>query len=275
VRRQPDQFDPQAITGSQEAVAALADRASAESLVSLLVPMLWHAGADGRPGNICVSAAEVVRHAYGFLGIAAQTLPIGLVIERAGAPNIRYGPPDPHWEGDDVFVGHCIVWLPNEQRFADLTAEQFPELARRGPVIGRAVIASGSGAGEFAGSLPPGSDIQVRRSNVTLHYTAVGPEYTTVIADHTQNQRHQPAYRRGGANLAAHTLSVLRIPEVVDRARRTPHRRVRDLLAVIGDADYDTTDDDWGFVLPDSTGVLRTQPVYQIPLPPGTQGAIA
>ncbi len=62
---------------------------------------------------------------------------------------------------------------------------------------------------------------------------------------------HRAEFERSGRNLAMQTLSLLSNPDVIDRARRTPHARVRTLLDRLAGAQLVEDDHDLGFVLRD------------------------
>ncbi|MEU4518870.1 hypothetical protein AB0F52_09140 [Amycolatopsis sp. NPDC024027] len=156
------------------------------------------------------------------LDIPAHVRTADLVVSnRYTGKRTLYGRPDPDWDGD-VFKGHCLVWLPTSGRIVDATVEQYPEVRRYrlGPIIGRAVAAAGGTAEDHvaaaSGELVPGTSINVQREELMLLYTVTG---------------HAAEVQRTEVNLAAHALTLLRLPEVSVRARAGGYLRLTALLA--------------------------------------------
>jgi hypothetical protein len=117
------------------------------------------------------------------------------------------------------------------------------------------------------GELPPGAHIGIQREGITLLYTAVDATYHDVVTEYPLVQETAPRYRRAGINLASHALTLLRVPEVIDRVRQAPYPRLHVLLDAIGDAEVKFDDhDDWRFVLPGFGGQLRPLRLDEIPL---------
>lgn len=146
-----------------------------------------------------------------------------------------------------------MLWLPGSKRFIDPTVEQYPEVRRYriGPICGRlaASLAPPEQQARIAqGELIPGTSIGVQREDLHLLYTAVDHEYDGVVMSGQIVIDSLDEARRSGRNLAAQAITLLRQPEVIDRARQTPHPRVRALLDVLAGAEVNY-DDGMRFIL--------------------------
>lgn len=205
-------------------------------LVELLPVVMWLENAVGYSTNRCSVACATLQHTYAALGITARPLAVDLVVhnERTGERNL-YGSPEPYWDGND-FHGHCVLSLPASGRFIDPTVEQYPEVRRHrlGPICGRTVAGTAARPDQLAalerGTITPGSQIAVRRKNLLLVYTAADEEFHDVITTGASVVQHRAELERSGRIVAAQTLLLLTHPDVIDRARRSPHQRVRALL---------------------------------------------
>ena len=255
----------QRLRASTQALGKLLAGAPPDSLVPLLVPILWLHHVDGLPGNLCVDAAYTLRYAYAQFGIRAEIMPVDLVIQdsRTGA-TVMHGRPDPHWE-DNQYVGHCVLRLPDDGRFVDATVEQYREISRLhlGPIVGRTVLSTGPvDAGR---PVLAGTHFGVSRQHLMLLYTASGSEAAVDLASHPLIREGQPLYQRAGLNLASHALLALLDPAVIDRARQSPYPRLHALLdALTGRAHQITDDGDWYFLTPEP------QRLDELTLPPST-----
>lgn len=269
---------------SDERIGALLSGETIEPdlMVELLLPALWLSHMTGQPANHCVDGSMTLHYAYKEFGITADPRAVDLAVNDRSRQTILYGQPNPHWEGS-TFHGHCILWLPETRRVIDATVEQYPEVRRYrlGPICGRLVMMQGTDAAQEAmmqrGELPPGAHIGIQREGITLLYTAVDATYHDVVTEYSLVQDTAPRYRRAGINLASHALTLLRIPEVIDRVRQAPYPRLRALLDAIGDAEVEFDDqDDWRFVLPGFDGQRRSLRLDEIPLaatpPPARTG---
>lgn len=233
------------LKGDEEALAAILDseQITGDLLVALLLPRLWVNHADGIPGNLCVPATLALHHAFAQFDITAEVHAVDLVVEdeRTGR-NIMYGRPDPYW-ADDGFHGHCVLYLPESRRTIDPTVEQFPEVhreARTGPLVGRTAFTGGPTRecrdADASASLAPHAPLGVRRGSQMMLYTVVGEEYSNVVWESPTADQDAERYRRDGINLASHALTLLRLPDVVDRARQAPYPKLRALLDILDDA---------------------------------------
>jgi hypothetical protein len=247
-------------------------------ILPVMLPALkWlHAQVEpGNPGihNRCVDAAFGLQVAYRQLGIRAEVLPVDLVVRDERANIVMHGRPEPRWDGA-MYDGHCILYLPDAQRFVDVTAEQYPQISRFriGPIVGR--VAPGQAS---VGALPPpGGTFVVPRGDVLLMYTTASEESRAHLHASPVIEQAKETYRRVGVNLASHTVECLRHPAVVERATAAPYPRLRALLAAVGDAPFDTADDDqvWYFKMAGQDGAVRRVRLDELVLPPGTPEAV-
>jgi hypothetical protein len=127
---------------------------------------------------------------------------------------------------------------------------------RLGPICGQLAAAISTPEQRAAlerGELPPGTQIGVKREELMLLYTAVDHRFDDVVTGAPVVVDNTAEFVRSGHNLAAQALLLLRRPEVIDRARQAPHRRVRELLDLIGDIEPSIDEDgNYGSVLPDA-----------------------
>lgn len=254
--------------------ATLLQHAKPDQLVELVLPHLWASLADGRvPANVCVDACMTLRNAFGQLGVRAELLPVDLAIRNTDGGGTRYGSLTPSWTGTS-WNGHCVLVLPDSERFVDATVEQFDEVREigAGPMIGKVALSSHGGR---AGSLmEPGAQVMLQRGDLLLVYTVAGPEALASILDHPEVAAHDAGHRRTGVNVASLALAALRGEGVRGRAMQAPYPRLRALLRAVGEAPYEADKaGDIRFRLPDEEGLERWLRLDEIPLPPTTPAA--
>ncbi len=87
--------------------------------------------------------------------------------------------------------------------------------------------------------------------DLLLLYTTVGHEFDDVVTSGAPVIENLAEAQRSGRNLAAQCIAMLCQPDVIDRARQTPHPRVCALLDLLAAAEttYDDADD-LRFILP-------------------------
>jgi hypothetical protein len=260
------------LRGSLDQTATLLQHAKPDQLVELVLPHLWAALADGRvPANVCVDACMTLRNAYGQLGVRAELLPVDLVVQHRDGGGTRYGSLTPSWTGTS-WNGHCVLVLPDSERFVDATVEQFDELREigDGPMIGKVVLSTH----DDGSIMEPGAQVMLQRGDLVLTYTIAGPEVVASIVEHPEAVAHAEGHHRTGVNVASFTLAALRGQGVRGRALQAPHPRLRALLRAIGDAPYEADDaGDVRFRLPDQSGREQWLRLDEIPLPPTVPAA--
>ena len=89
----------------------------------------------------------------------------------------------------------------------------------------------------------------MRREELLLLYTTVDHEFDEIVWAGPAVQDNLAEVKRAGRNLAMQALALLSQPEVIDRARQSPHSRVRALLDLLGGAELDDDDHELRFVL--------------------------
>ncbi|MDN5919941.1 MAG: hypothetical protein L0I76_33395, partial [Pseudonocardia sp.] len=249
-------------------------------MVELLPVMLWLENAVGYSTNRCAVACVTLQHAYATMGITARPVAVDLVVanERTGQRTL-YGTPEPYWDGA-TFHGHCVLSLPASGRFIDPTVEQYPELRRYrlGPICGKLIAAQASpeqlaalragGAG-----IPPGTHLGVRRNDLMLLYTTAGEEFHDVITAGATMVDNQADLERAARVLAAQALLLLADPEVIDRARTSPHPHLRVLLDRFAGAAFVDDDRDEPLIRlrDDATPRTLAEVLQPPPAPPPTR----
>ncbi|GGN56022.1 hypothetical protein GCM10011579_016640 [Streptomyces albiflavescens] len=260
------------LRGSMDHTARMLEHAKPDQLVELVLPYLWVALADGRvPANVCVDACMTLRNAYGQLGVRAELLPVDLAIRNKDGDGVRYGSLTPSWTGTS-WNGHCVLVLPNSQRFVDATVEQFDEVREigMGPMVGKVAL-SLAGDGSL---MEPGAQVVLQRGDLVLTYTVAGPQALASIVEHPEAVAHADGHRRTGVNVASFTLVALRGEGVRGRAMQAPYPRLRALLRAVGDAPYEADEaGDVRFCLLDQDGRERWLRLDEIPLPATTPAA--
>ncbi|MET7636620.1 hypothetical protein [Streptomyces sp. NPDC005078] len=262
------------LRGSLDHTARMLEHAKPDQLVELVLPYLWVALADGRvPANICVDACMTLRNAYGQLGVRAELLPVDLAIRNQDGGGTRYGSLTPSWTGTS-WNGHCVLVLPDSERFVDATVEQFDEVREigMGPMVGKvALSAHGTQDGVL---MTPGAQVVLQRGDLVLTYTVAGPKALASIVEHPEAVAHAGGHQRTGVNVASYTLAALRGEGVRGRAMRAPHPRLRALLRAVGDAPFEADEaGDVRFLLPDLGGQGPWLRLDEIPLPPTVPAA--
>ncbi|MFE6131764.1 hypothetical protein ACFQ6Q_26400 [Streptomyces sp. NPDC056437] len=240
--------------------------------MELVLPYLWVALVDGRiPANVCVDACMTLRNAYGQLGIRAELLPVDLAVQHKDGGGTRYGSLTPRWTGTS-WNGHCVLVLPDSERFVDATVEQFVEVREigMGPMIGKVAL-SIDGEGSLVRT---GAQVVLQRGDLLLTYTVAGPEVVASIVEHPEAVAHVDGHRRTGVNVASLALVAMRGEGVRGRAMQAPHPRLRALLRAVGDAAYESDEaGDVRFCLPDQHGRERWLRLDEVPLPPSVPAA--
>lgn len=245
---------------------------SAQTMLITIVPTLWAGMLRGQPANICLDGCRILQHCYALLGIRSEIRAVDLMVTDDTGQMVMHGSPQPSWEGN-VLDGHCILYLPGEQRVVDATIEQFREIARlkMGPLVGRMAVQLAPGLPGTSGSLPAGAQLPVRRANLTLLYTIASDDATQIILDHPAARDNSDGHQQAGVNLASAALEFLRRHSRARQLDMSPYPRAAALLTAIGDAPAETDGSgNWYFSVPDDGGQTRRLRLDQIPQPPGT-----
>ncbi|MEV5687573.1 hypothetical protein AB0L68_30970 [Streptomyces sp. NPDC052164] len=260
------------LPGNMKQTATLLEHAKPDQLVELVLPHLWAALVDGRiPANVCVDACMTLRNAYGQLGVRAELLAVDLLVQRKGGGTTHYGSLTPSWTGTS-WNGHCVLVLPDSERFVDATVEQFDEVREvgHGPLVGKVTLSTHDG---FV--VEPGAQVVLQRGDLMLTYTVAGPEAVASIVEHPEAVAHAEGHHHTGVNVASFALIALRDEGVRGRAMQAPHPRLRALLRAVGDAPYEADEEGGGvkFRLTDQTGQEQWLRLDEIPLPASVPAA--
>jgi hypothetical protein len=218
------------------------DAVAPDLLIEMLLPMLWRVKPVTITGNRSIDCSLVLAHAYEHLGIVATSCAVDLMIKDASAEEYTtVGRSDPQ-DADGKFDGHCVLWLPQSQRFVDAMVDQFPEVRRhqRGPVIGRTAMTSGSaslGTELVYGGIPGDMHVVVR-PGMRLLYIVVGPDPVGVVTSSPVVREAAARYRRAGVNLASHALTLFRLPPVIEKVRAARYPQLHAILEELGQAEF-------------------------------------
>jgi hypothetical protein len=245
---------------------------SIQTLLITIVPTLWAGMLRGRPANVCVDGCRILQWCYAMLGIRSEIRAVHLAVTDEAGRTLVHGGLEPSWEGN-VLDGHCILYLPDEQRIVDATVEQFREVARlkRGPLVGRMAVPLGPARQGTVGSLPAGAQLPIRREGLTLLYTIADEDATGVILDHPAASEHPAEHQWAGVNLASATVEFLRRHSQDRQLDLSPYPRAAALLAAIGDAPAETDESGaWYFSVSGDGGEARRLRLDELSLPPGT-----
>jgi len=254
--------------GNRDVLDGLLRFAEGDVLVELLLPVMWASVLEGAPSNVCVDACMVLKHAYAQFGIRSEVRVVDLVVQQAGGRRWEFGTPTPSWSGEagNVFNGHAVLALPDSGRYVDPTIEQFEVVRRleKGPLIGKAV---GGTMPTLAGEdlFAPGVMFAAKRENLTLIYTIAEERYSQEMESRL-TQYATDGHRRAGVNNATLALLMLRIPEVIERARKAPYPRLQALLDAVGQAEERNIDGNLHFMLSGPDGLPTPVTLDQIEL---------
>lgn len=250
---------------------------SPQTLLITIVPTLWTGMLRGRPANICVDGCRILQSSYALLGIRSEIRAVHLAVTDEAGRTLAHGSLEPSWEGN-VLDGHCILYLPDEQRVVDATVEQFPEASRlkRGPLVGRMAVPLAPGLQRTIGNLPAGAQLPIRREGLTLLYTVASDNATRIILDHPAARDHSAEHQRAGVNLASAALEFLRRHSKNRQLDMSPYPRAAALLAAIGDVPAEPDESGaWYFSISGDGSETRRLRLDELPLPPGTPPSAA
>lgn len=262
-RRSKETFDPGTLALRDDHLPSLLTQGSGELLALQFLPLLWVKMAEGQRANACIDACTQLRYAYQQFGIAAEILPVGVVIHHPDGSSTRYATDEPGWHDDTTMVGHTVLLLPDHDKLVDPTIEQVPEVRvlRQGPVIGRIPEqnrhALHDGKTSFA----------VQRASLLIEYQPVKPDHRERLLRGPLLARNDAQYRRGAVNLAAMAIQAFRGADAADRIRQTAaFPRLTALLDAIGDATIDVDEGTGNMLIHLPGGPVRLD---QVPVSPG------
>lgn len=181
------------------------------------------------PANVCAQACLHLVDAYRLLGVEANIVPVTVAIKE-GSNLACYGEDPPRWD-DNVYVGHCIVSLPDAERFVDPTIQQFDGFQRRKyPYIGKTAFRS-----QDREQFVTGDRLNLLVDDRVMLYTVAQAD-ESFISDHSVAQQVRAENDRIAANIAAQTIEVFR---AFGLAGRIPdqYQRIRTMLDTVGDAE--------------------------------------
>ncbi len=221
----------------------------ADVLIEIGLPVWWLVLQHGNPANACLDGALVLRTAYAQFGITAVPKLVELVVDNPDRNNATaYGTRTPHFmHGEDRFVGHMGVWLPQSHRFIDHSIQQFPEV-RAQTWLPMTVPLGMNGVTDWD---QVQNGFAAPRGPLMLTYTPLPEADNTRILTDAYLDRHAQEHHRVGVNIASNLLQVLRLEDFRERALATRHTRLHALLDIVGDAEARADpDDNLRFVLP-------------------------
>jgi len=254
--------------------------AQPEAVIPVLATVLWAGIMEGEPANVCVDGCLTVGHALAQFGIATELRAVDLAIrdQRTGRGVFRTRP-RPHWEGQTLVGGHCILTLPDDGRYIDPTIEQYPEVAslRLGPIVGRCGGMIDPNTGRLVAApdepqrLATGTALTITREHLLLLYMVSPDEITELITDSPWVRQFRADHHRAGVNLASLVLAGLS-GGMRDMVRRANYPRLHALMDLVGEVSISEPDEnrDFRFNIAGQDGQRQHLRLDELPLPPGT-----
>jgi hypothetical protein len=200
----PEQVDPEAIVGRLM-------RIKPEALPSVGLAEWYMASTPVRNSNQCVLACATLMGVLVNLGLKAEPVALQLDVPDGRGGTTRYGNLDPHFDAAGNTVGH--VGLIADEHFIDVTASQYPEIARGGMRV-----VYGPTRGQTDQMLTRGTVIQLRTlDDIRVEYTT-GPlgSADAVIAPMLGENREELA-RMAFNTITGYTKTLSLVPELLER----------------------------------------------------------
>lgn len=282
-RRRPQRTDPGRFTAGfldsthsarLDRLSVQATSAPPEAIIPVLLATTWAGVQVGQTANHCVDACRTLGFALAQLGIRTELRAAELIIHnnRTGQMT-RRAPQIPSWQGSEL-TGHCILTLPEQDRFIDATIEQFREVGalKLGPAVGRAGALIDPSTGAVHAPRPTaarpaeGSIIALQRGDLLLTYTLSPDHANDVITSHPTVTATVQEHRRAGINLVSLLLGHGRGRMLDEVIRQAPFPRLHTLLDAIADSPIVNDDGDLRFTVVQD-GQRRDLLLDEIPLP--------
>jgi hypothetical protein len=223
----------------------------AAPILGCALTLMYHAAEDKIDPRRCIDASMTIRAALRCFGIESYLSPTKVVISSHGR-STSYGASTDLWRDDGSFNGHAVLVVPTARRFLDATLQQFKEVPRstHGLVPLIAMIPDGYELGE--------DHILIPRSDHDVTYIPLVEHEPELMA---RAAAFQDRYRDVGRNLAGNVFDQLRIPDVVQRTRRSPYPRLHQLLDALNGAETVVDGNGYRFRVP---GSPRAQTIDEI-----------
>jgi hypothetical protein len=282
-RRRPQRPEPGTFTAGfldpahrarVDKLSMQATSAPPEAIIPVLLATTWAGVQVGQTANHCVDACRTLGFALAQLGIRTELRAVELIIRnnRTGQMTER-APLIPSWQGNEL-TGHCILTLPEQDRFIDATIEQFHEVGalKLGPAVGRTGMlldpATGAVHPRRAAPVrvPAGSPIALIRGDLMLAYTLSPDHVNNIITSHPAVTDTTEGHRRAGINLVSLVLGQLRGGGLHDVIRQAPFPRLHTLLDAIADSPMVNDSGDVRFTIT-RDGQRRVLMLDELPLP--------
>lgn len=254
-----------------------ASSAPPEAMIPVLLATTWAGIQVGQSANHCVDACRTLAFALAQLGIRTELRAVELIIhdDRTGQMT-RRAKQIPSWDGNEL-DGHCILTLPDQDRFIDATIEQFREVGalKLGPAVGRSGGFITPDTGTFhapraaAARLTAGSQLALTRGHLLLAYTLSPDHANEIITAHPTIQATTDKHRRAGINLVSLLLGNLRGRGLDDVIRQAPFPRMHTLMDAIAESPVVNDNGDVRFTTT-LDGQHRDLLLDELPLPAGT-----
>lgn len=183
----------------------------------------------GHQANVCAQACAHVSDAAALLSLESVITPVRVIVNEPNGKTAVYGTERPRWTGQ-AFTGHCVLFLPAEQRIIDPTIRQIDGLQHLPyPYIGKVRYTNTDGR-----FLAPGAKLQAEVQERWIEYHVVeGGD--ALIRDAEPTRAAVTANPNLPEAVAAQTLAAIRALDIADRLPER-HEPIRALLTAIGDA---------------------------------------
>lgn len=208
----PEQVDP-------EAIMSRLMRIKPDALPSVGLSEWYMASTPVRNSNQCVVASATVLAVLHNLGLEAEPVSLQLDVPDGRGGTTRYGNLKPHFDAAGNTVGH--VGLLADDHFVDVTASQYPEIARGG----RRVV-YGPLRGQGKQILAQGGLIPVRTiDGQVVQYTVGSLGSTDRVMASVLKENTEDLARMASNLLMGYTKALSAVPELLARVNTLTHLR--------------------------------------------------
>jgi len=240
----------------------LSDSLTLIAMPALFLETIVAANRDVLPAERCVDDCLVLTHAYAQFGMEAEVRVTELTVtDSVTASRAVHGSLEPRWEGDGMFHGHTVVWLPEHCCLVDPTAEQYEEIAayRDGPVIATAGPSAAEGIVR----------VSAARGFLRLVYVLGTREASAALLDYPYVREQGGENMRRGVNVASQVLARLASCRPARETDTIPYPRMAALTQAVRSLKARTDEDGFLYFSQRGPGAQTRMRLDEITLPAG------